>query len=57
MIQQRIDVLNHFFKKVVDNGTYFTCTMEGKREWMYSRKLIEELPLNKLLTLIKNQTK
>lgn len=55
--QEKIDVLKHFFTSVIDKNTYFSCTMGGKREWMYSRKLVEEMPLNKFLQLIQNQTK
>lgn len=57
MPKTKIDLLEHFFTKVVDNGTYFSCTIgDNKREWMYSKKMIGELGHNKLLKIIKNQT-
>lgn len=53
----QLQILNHFFDQVVDKTTYFSCTMKGnKREWMYSKSMIEELHPNKLLKIIKNQT-
>lgn len=58
MPETKLDLLKHFFETVEDKGTYFSCTMEGNnREWMYSKKMIEELGHNKLLKIIKNQTK
>lgn len=52
----QLQILHHFFQTVIDKGTYYSCTMEGhKREWMYSKKMIEELTPNKLLKIIKNQ--
>lgn len=54
---QKLDILTHFFAKVEDKGTYYSCTMEGnKRVWMYSKKMIDDLGTNKLLKIIKNQT-
>lgn len=57
MTPQKLDILKNFFTEVQDKGTYFSCTIQGKkRMWMYSKKMIEELGHNKLLKIIKNQT-
>ena len=57
MTEQKLEVLHFYFDNVVDKGSYFSCTMNGKpREWMYSKKMIEDLGHNKLLQIIKNQT-
>lgn len=56
-MESKLDILRHFFADVQDKGTYYSCTMKGNnRIWMYSKKMIEELDINKLLKIIKNQT-